>query len=89
MEDKHNDYKTINVKNKAWDILSEEFNSQANEHKRDPKQLKKLLEKFEGPCQEDPGERKARDQTNWWWEKSSPYSQQKCIGCGCNTTQPS
>ena len=34
----------INAKNKAWDILSEEFNSQANVHKRDPKQLKKFLE---------------------------------------------
>ena len=44
LENKKNDYKTIQQKNKTWEALSEQFNSQSGVTKRDSKQLKKCWE---------------------------------------------
>ena len=44
LEDKKNDYKTIQQKNKTWEALSEQFNSQSGVTKRDSRQLKKCWE---------------------------------------------
>ena len=38
LENKKNDYKTIQQKNKTWEALSEQFNSQSGVTKRDSKQ---------------------------------------------------
>ena len=40
LECKRNDYKSIKQKTKEWELLAEEFNSQAGVNKRDCKQLK-------------------------------------------------
>jgi hypothetical protein len=44
LENKKNDYKTIQQKNNTWEALSEQFNSQSGVTKRDSKQLKKCWE---------------------------------------------
>ena len=44
LENKRNDYKTIQQKNRVWEALSEEFNSQSGVSKRDSRQLKKCWE---------------------------------------------
>lgn len=44
LENKRNDYKTIQQKNRMWVALSEEFNSQSGVCKRDSRQLKKCWE---------------------------------------------
>lgn len=44
LENKNNDYKTIQQKNNTWETLSQQFNSQSGVKKRDAKQLKKCWE---------------------------------------------
>jgi hypothetical protein len=45
VENKKNDYNTIQQKIKAWEALSEQFNSQSGVTKRDSKQFKNLNER--------------------------------------------
>ena len=44
LENKNNDYKTIQQKNNTWETLSEQFNSQSGVKKRYAKQLNKCWE---------------------------------------------
>ena len=44
LENKKNDYKTINEKNLTWKLLSNEYNSYEHVEKRTDKQLKKCGE---------------------------------------------
>ena len=44
VENKKNDYKTIQQKNKTWEALSEQFISKSGVTKRDSKQFKKCWE---------------------------------------------
>ena len=46
LESKRNDFRVIKQKTNAWDILTEEFNSQVGVTKRDVKQLKKCWDKI-------------------------------------------
>ena len=44
LKNKRNDYRTIQQKNRVWEDLSEEFNSQSGVSKRDSQRLKKCWE---------------------------------------------
>jgi hypothetical protein len=66
LENKKNDYKTIQQKNSTLEALSEQFNSQSGVTKRDSKQLKKCWENVKARAKKTTGEREEGGEVNWW-----------------------
>ena len=79
LENKRNDYRTIQQKNRVWEDLSEEFNSQSGVSKRDSRKLKKCWENIKSRAKKQLAKEKGESKLTVGGRSSSKHDEAAAV----------